>query len=638
MPSTKPTSLQSIHSDSIQAKPLKNHLLRSSLLLLSLTSFSHFSYANVDSASAKPKTITAAKSVTSAQVKAEKSFKALYDKVAAYEKKEFGARGNNSSDEEGDLDFTESGDATQKRRLAYWRGIANEIGQLDKAHLSSESQINLRIFSDQITNRISNIQYDAYLIPFNSDSQFWASTSGMGQSTRCTTATNCEQLIRQFAGIERTFNEKIALMKLGIQRGMTLPQVVLTGRDASIALHVVDAPEKSVFFNAFTQLPASMSEDQKNALQTKARTVIADKVIPAYRHLLQFIQNEYIPQARKTIAASDLPNGKAYYQSQIFEYTTLDLTPDQIHAIGLSEVARIRSDMMKIISDLQFKGDFPAFLHFLRTDPQFYAKTPHELLAEASYLAKRADGMLPLFFGRLPRKPYGIAPVPADLAPTYTTGRYAGSSDPKRPSYYWVNTSLLDQRPMWALPALTLHESVPGHHLQIALSGEQHDQPEFRRKAYISAFGEGWGLYAEHLGVEMGFYETPYQNFGRLVYEMWRAARLVVDTGMHAKGWTRDQALQFMRENTALSEHEITTEIDRYISWPAQALSYKLGELKIREMRTKAEKELGEQFDVRAFHDHLLSLGSVPLSILDSEMTAWINQEKTQTKSATHHK
>ena len=236
--------------------------------------------------------------------------------------------------------------------------------------------------------------------------------------------------------------------------------------------------------------------------------------------------------------------------------------------------------------------------------------------------------MLPIYFGKLPRKSYGIAPVPADIAPTYTTGRYAGNGDPKRPSYYWVNTSLLDQRPMWALPALTLHEAVPGHHLQIALAGEQGDQPEFRRTAYISAFGEGWALYAEHLGVEMGFYENPYQHFGRLVYEMWRAARLVVDTGMHAKGWSRDQALQFMRENTALSEHEITTEIDRYISWPAQALSYKLGEIKIRELRKFAESELGNKFDVRAFHDHLLSLGSVPLSILDSEMRAWTMKTK----------
>jgi uncharacterized protein (DUF885 family) len=288
--------------------------------------------------------------------------------------------------------------------------------------------------------------------------------------------------------------------------------------------------------------------------------------------------------------------------------------------------------MQKIIADLKFNGDFPTFLHFLRTDPQFYAKTPHELLAEAAYWAKKADGLLIRYFGRLPRKPYGIQPVPADIAPTYTAGRYAGSGDANRPSNYWVNTSLLDQRPMWALPALTLHEAVPGHHLQIALAGEQAEQPEFRRNSYISAFGEGWGLYAEHLGVEMGFYENHYHHFGRLVYEMWRATRLVVDTGMHAKGWTREQAQQFMRENTAMSQHEITTEVDRYISWPGQALAYKLGELKIRETRKKAEQTLGNQFDVRAFHDKLLSLGSVPLSILESEMLDWAKQTKNDKK------
>ena len=604
---------------------LNKNLRRISLLFLCLASFSHFSYA----AENISKTLQSSPTL---QTQAEKSFKALYEKVASYEKKEFGGRGNSNGDEDGDLQYAENNDAAEKRRLIYWRSIIAEISKLDQQHLSPESTINLKIFTDQITNRISNIQYDAYLIPFNSDSQFWASTAGMGESARCSNVKDCEKLIQQFAKIERSFNEKISLMKLGIQRGMTLPQVVLTGRDASIARHIVATPEQSVFYKPFTRLPSTIDQAQQTALQAKALAVITNKVIPAYSKLLQFIRDDYIPQARKTIAAIDLPNGKAYYQSQIFEYTTLNLTPDQIHEIGLSEVARIRSDMAKIIDELQFKGDFPAFLHFLRTDPQFYAKTPRELLAEASYLAKRADGMLPLYFGKLPRKPYGVAPVPADIAPTYTAGRYAGSGDPHRPSNYWVNTSLLSQRPMWALPALTLHEAVPGHHLQIALSGEQHNQPEFRRKAYISAFGEGWGLYAEHLGVEMGFYETPYQNFGRLVYEMWRAARLVVDTGMHAKGWSRDQALQFMRENTALSEHEVTTEIDRYISWPAQALSYKLGEIKIRELRKKAETELGENFDIRAFHDHLLSLGSVPLSILESEMTSWIVKVKNTSR------
>jgi uncharacterized protein (DUF885 family) len=582
-----------------------------------------------------PKDVTPEKNlISTAQVNAELAFKNLYQKDAAYrsQQKPDANKNSASANDEEDDSFADNGDAAEQRRLKHWRGIASEAEKIDVANLSPESRINFRIFSDQIKNRINAISLNAHLLTFNSDSQFWASTAGMGESGICTSIKSCDDFLKQLANISQRFHQNIGLMKLGIARGMTMPKVVLTGRDASIARHVVSEVEQSVFYTAFTKLPSSMSTTDQAELQAKAKKVISESVIPAYKNLLSFIQNEYMPKARSSIAAQDLPNGKAFYRAQILEYTTLDTSPDEIHAIGLAEVARIRSDMAKIISDLKFEGDFPAFLTFLRTDPQFYAKTPHELLAEASYWAKKADGLLPRFFGKLPRKPYGIAPVPADIAPTYTAGRYAGSGDPKRPSNYWVNTSLLSQRPMWALPALTLHEAVPGHHLQIALAGEQGDQPEFRRNAYISAFGEGWALYAEHLGVEMGYYENPYHHFGRLVYEMWRAARLVVDTGMHAKGWTRDQALRFMRDNTALSEHEITTEIDRYISWPGQALAYKLGEIKIRELRKKSEAILGEKFDVRAFHDTLLGLGSVPLSVLESEILAWANTSKNVKK------
>lgn len=564
------------------------------------------------------------------QIKTELAFKNLYQKETAFRNKEF--PGRRAADDEDEITQADYSDAAEQRRLKVWRSLAEDIKKIDPSLLSNESRINYKIFADQLTNRINATTLDAHLLTFNSDSQFWASTAGAAESTRCTSVKNCERFIKQLASIPQSFSQKIALMKLGIERGMTMPQVVLTGRDASIQKHLTTAVDTSVFYKAFTQLPASISPAQQADLQKRAKAVITDQVIPAYQNLLDFIRHEYMPKSRKSIAAYDLPNGKAFYQAQIFEYTTLENTPEEIHSIGLKEVARIRSDMEKIISELKFNGDFKAFLHFLRTDPQFYAKTPRELLAEASYWSKKADGMLIRYFGQLPRKPYGIQAVPADIAPTYTAGRYAGSGDPKRPSNYWVNTSLLNQRPMWALPALTLHEAVPGHHLQIALAGEQAEQPEFRRTAYISAFGEGWALYAEHLGVEMGFYETPYHHFGRLVYEMWRASRLVVDTGMHAKGWTRDQALQFMRDNTALSEHEITTEIDRYISWPGQALAYKLGELKIREVRQKTSAILGEKFDLKAFHDKLLGLGSVPLSILESEMLAWANKLKQEKK------
>lgn len=566
---------------------------------------------------------------SSLQTQAEAAFKTLYEKEAAFRAKEFSSKNDSDGEEETGGNMS---DVAERKRLKVWEELLEQAHRINVKELSGESQINWRIFCDQLQHRINAIRLDAHLLAFNSDSQFWASTAGAAESTRCKTLKACEDQLQQLSRIAPYFEQKIGLLKMGIARGMTQPRIVLQGRDSSIARHLVSRVEDSVFYQTFAQLPNSLSDEQRASLQTRAKQLITTKVIPAYQRLYDFIRKEYLPKARNNIAAFELPNGKEFYQAQILEYTTLTSTPEEIHAIGLSEVARIRADMSTIIRDLKFDGDFPAFLHYLRSDPQFFAKSEHELLAEASYWAKKADGLLPRYFSKLPRKPYGVAPVPADIAPTYTAGRYAGSGDPTRPSNYWVNTSLLDQRPMWALPALTLHEAVPGHHLQITLAAEQAEQPAFRRNAYISAFGEGWALYAEHLGIEMAYYETPYQHFGRLVYEMWRAARLVVDTGMHAKGWSREQAQQFMRENTALSEHEITTEIDRYISWPGQALAYKLGEIKIRELRQRATQELGGQFDLRAFHDRILSLGSVPLSVLEEQVNLWIQAQKTSKK------
>lgn len=604
-------------------KPLfsSSFLLRASSSSLAFCAvLSATTYAQTPVATSQ-KMVQASSQVT----QAEAAFKTLYEQEATFRTKEFSNKTQSDGEDEIGMDVS---DTAERRRLKTWQDFFDLAQNIDVKNLSGESKINWRIFSNQLQHRINAIRLNAHLLVFNSDSQFWASTAGAAESARYKTFKNCEDQLLQLKKIAPNFEQKIALMKLGIARGMTQPQVVLQGRDASIARHLINDVESSVFYQPFAQLPPELSPEQRSSLQQRAKQIITEKVIPAYRQLYDFIRNEYLPNARTSIAATELPNGKEFYQAQIFEYTTLNSTPDEIHAIGVREVARIRADMDRIIRDLKFDGDFPAFLHYLRTDPQFYAKTAHELLAEASYWAKKADGLLPRYFSRLPRKPYGVAPVPADIAPTYTAGRYAGSGDPNRPSNYWVNTSLLNQRPMWALPALTLHEAVPGHHLQISLAAEQAEQPAFRRNAYISAFGEGWALYAEHLGVEMAYYETPYQHFGRLVYEMWRAARLVVDTGMHAKGWTREQAQQFMRENTALSEHEITTEIDRYISWPGQALAYKLGEIKIRELRETATRELGERFDLRAFHDRLLSLGSVPLSVLEEQVQLWIVAQK----------
>jgi uncharacterized protein (DUF885 family) len=418
-------------------------------------------------------------------------------------------------------------------------------------------------------------------------------------------------------------------MREGLATGFTSSQIALAGYEATMQTHVVDAPEKSVFWKPFASFPPGVPAGEQERLRAAGRDAITTAVVPAYRGLLEFFTKEYRPGARKTLGASELPDGKAYYGWLVKDFTTLDVTPDAVHKIGQGEVERIRIEMDAVVKKSGFQGSFPAFLEFLRTDPRFYAKTPDELIRQASWIAKRMDGKLPSLFGRLPRQPYGVEPVPDDLAPKYTGGRYVGAPlDGRRAGTYWVNTYALETRPFYQLESLTLHEAVPGHHLQNALTKELDGIPPFRRYSYVNAFGEGWGLYSERLGIEAGFYQDPYSDFGRLSYEMWRACRLVVDTGIHTMGWTRQQAIDYMSERTALSKHEVTNEIDRYISWPGQALAYKMGELKIRELRARAEKQLGTGFDVRAFHDAVLAYGSVPLDVLDKQIDEFIASRK----------
>jgi uncharacterized protein (DUF885 family) len=418
-------------------------------------------------------------------------------------------------------------------------------------------------------------------------------------------------------------------MREGIATGMTVPRVTLAGYDATIAAHVVDELEDSVFWKPFEQIAATVPAAEHEALRREGAAAVRDGAIAAYRTFLRFMLEEYLPATRTTLGAFELPEGREYYRYLIRHFTTLDASPEEIHRIGLDEVARIRGEMEAVIEEVGFSGGFAAFLELLRTDPRFYAKTPEELLKEAAWIAKRMDAKLPSLFKTLPRLPYGVAPVPDHMAPKYTSGRYVGAPlGSTQPGYYWVNTYNLASRPLYNLEALTLHEAVPGHHLQIALNRELDELPNFRRFSYISAFGEGWGLYSEYLGLEAGFYTDPYSNFGRLTYEMWRACRLVVDTGLHAMGWTRQRAMDLLATNTALPLHEVETEIDRYISWPAQALSYKLGELKIKELRRRAEQELGETFDVREFHDAVLANGSVPLPVLEASIERFIAERR----------
>jgi uncharacterized protein (DUF885 family) len=415
-------------------------------------------------------------------------------------------------------------------------------------------------------------------------------------------------------------------MRTGLEEGFTQPRIILEGIVPSISGVIVARPEDSIFYTPFKKMPAHFSDGEVVRLRAQARRVIDETVHPAYRDFLNFFTDEYMPGARETLGASSLPDGKAYYEDLTRYFTTLDdATPDGIHETGLGEVARIRGEMEDIIRQLEFDGTFAEFIEFLRTDSQFYVDDPKQLLKEASYIAKKVDGQMPAFFRSLPRLPYGVQPVPDDIAPNYTTGRYWGAPvGGRRGGYYMVNTYALDKRPLYTLAALTVHEGVPGHHHQNALRQEIEGVPDFRRAFYPHAFGEGWGLYTEKLAIEMDIYETPYDHFGRLSYEMWRAVRLVIDTCMHYKGWSREQALSFLADNSALSLHNVRTEVDRYISWPGQALAYKMGELKILELRARAESELGEQFDIRDFHDAILMTGGLPLDMLDEQIERYI--------------
>ena len=482
-----------------------------------------------------------------------------------------------------------------------------------------------------------DLQNDAEAAPFGME--YLLMTNRLGPHSTLTrlpdrlpffTKADYESYVARLGDTPRYLSEAEATLRAGAAAGWTQPCAPMEGVEASIRFHAVDSAEDSVFMKPFAEKPDTISTRDWNRLQRRAERVIERSVLPAFAQYADFYAEEYAPACREDLGASGFLDGDEYYAYRARFFTTTDMTVDEIHALGLSEVARIRAEMMDVIEEVEFDGDFKAFQEFLRTDPQFYAETPEELVAAVSVIAKKADGAMPLLFGTLPRMPYTVLPVPEDIAEGTTTAYYERpAGDGTRAGVYRINTSLLDQRPLFELEALGLHEAVPGHHHQIALSQEL-DLPPFRRFGGFTAFIEGWGLYAESLGLEMGFYEDPYSNFGRLSYEMWRACRLVVDTGLHAKGWTKQQAMDFMAENTALSLHNIDAEVNRYITWPGQALAYKVGELKMQELRDRAEAELGADFDVRRFHDALLENGAVPLSFLEAHIDGWIEAEKAR--------
>jgi uncharacterized protein (DUF885 family) len=505
---------------------------------------------------------------------------------------------------------------SQSARLAHWQDVLAHLDKIPAPELSAKEKVNAEILRFQVLNFIADQKFRGFEMPANSDSNFWGEFNYRARRPFRTLA-DYQNWLSQIAEVPRYFAENIANMRAGLKRGFTPPRETLQGRGGSILAVATVKPEETVFFEPFKDMPATIPADEKARLKAEAVKIIAGKVQPAYRDLASFWDSEYVPHTRTSLAAEKLPDGNAYYRQQIIEYATLAKSPDEIHRIGLSEVGKLRAEMESVMRETGFKGDFPAFLKFLRTDPQFYATTPQALLDRAAWTAKEFDGKASLYFGLLPRGRFAIRPVPDDIAPFYTAGRGG-------PGEYLVNTYNLKARPLYSLTALTLHESAPGHAFQIPLAAEDMSLPDFRRHSYISAYGEGWALYSEWLGQEMGMYHTPYERFGMLSYQVWRAARLVVDTGIHAKGWTRAQAIAYFRDNTALPEHEIETEVDRYITWPGQATSYYLGNMAIRAARERAEKALGAKFNIRAFHDAVLQLGSVPLPVLDRHIDEFI--------------
>ena len=547
---------------------------------------------------------------------ADRRLKALYDGYAAWDAKESG----NFQDSRGETkpaDYLPRVDAaTQQRRAAHLQDIIKQLNAIPVAQLSPEEKVNAAVFRTILENAISDAHFRLWEMPFNSDSNFWTYLDAKPLQD----AAEYRRYIARMRDIPRYFDEQMVNMRAGLARGFSVPRATLEGREGSISAFLADDVTKSPFYKAFDTMPQTVPAAEQQALRAQGQAAIRDAVQPAYRKLLEFYRNEYLPKTRTTVSARDLPDGDAFYRAQIREYTTTDLSPEEIHQIGLKQVAEIEAQMRQTMAETGFKGSFAEFLTFLKTDPQFISKTADELMGVSSYVAKRTDNVIGNYFGKLPRRRFGIIPVPDSLAPFYTSGR-GGLEN------CMMNTYNLPVRPLYNIPALTLHECEPGHSFQAALSEEQKALPRFRQNLYFSGYGEGWGLYCEWLGNEMGIYRNPYERFGQQSYAMWRAARLVIDTGVHRYGWSRSQAIDYLASHTALSQHEVETEVDRYISWPGQALSYKLGELTIRRLRSEAEAKLGPKFDIRGFHDTFLNMGAVPLNVLEDQMHAWMAAE-----------
>ena len=507
-----------------------------------------------------------------------------------------------------------------------------QLARIDRKALPPGEQLSYDLFERQYAFAVEGYRFREFTMPvspINWDG--FGSASRLVQLLPFASEKDYADWIKRLQSYGALVDQNIALMRIGMKEGRVPPRITMQRIPDQVAAQIVAKPEDSPLYAPFTRFPAAVPADARTRLAADGQAAIRDVVLPAWKRFQDFFNKEYLPACRDTLAASALPDGAAYYAFKVREMTTTDLAPEAIHETGLKEVARIRGEMEKVMAQVKFKGSLPDFFKFLRSDKQFFYKTPDELFDAYVLLTKRIDPELVRLFGTLPRTPYGVKAIPPEQAPSATTAYYEPSAeDGSRAGYYYVNLYKIDTRPKWEMEALSLHESVPGHHLQIALAQEQRDVPKFRKHIWFTAFGEGWGLYAESLGPELGLYQDPYSKFGQLTYEMWRAVRLVVDTGIHSKGWSRQQAIDYFKDNAAKTENDIAVEVDRYISWPGQALAYKLGELKIKELRARATQQLGGRFDVRKFHDVVLGSGCVPLSILERHVDDWIAEQAKQ--------
>ena len=520
------------------------------------------------------------------------------------------------------------------RRQGEQQEFLRRLRFIDSSKLTETDQLNYDLFRRSLENSIDGHQFKNYLMPMSQRGGV-QSLESTAETLRLANVQDYEDWLARMAQIETVIEQTMSRMEEGRESGYMPPKILMERIPAQISMQLVEDPEQSPFFKSFAAMPDSIVDADRERLQQLAKDLIDESVVPGYREFASYFNNVYLPASRDTSGASSLPDGEAFYEYRTRLYTTTQMTPDEIHRLGLNEVKRIRDEMQLVIDELEFEGSFDDFLTFLRTDPQFYYDTPEELFEGYLAISKRIDPEMVKVFGKLPRMPYGLRPIPDNIAPDTTTAYYnRPAADGSRPGYYYVNLYRPEVRPKYEMEVLSIHEAVPGHHLQISLQMELEEMPNFRKYSGFTAFTEGWGLYSESLGYEMGFYKDPYSKFGALTYDMWRAVRLVVDTGMHFKGWTRQQAIDFFKDNAAKTEADIINEIDRYISWPGQALAYKIGQLKMLELRRKAEQALGNDFDIKAFHDALLGGGALPMEILETRMNRWLSEQLKQKSAA----